>query len=74
MLVLHGPGATGDVWQGWQPLLALASGAFPVPVQAVIGLGIKVAWTDAHTRPAPPAGAAGLELGRGPGTRGEVFP
>jgi pimeloyl-ACP methyl ester carboxylesterase len=24
--------------------LALASGAFPVPVQAVIGLGIKVAW------------------------------
>ena len=26
--------------------LALASGAFAVPVQAVIGLGIKVAWTD----------------------------
>jgi pimeloyl-ACP methyl ester carboxylesterase len=26
--------------------LALASGAFPVPVQAVIGLGIKVAWTE----------------------------
>jgi len=25
--------------------LALASGAFTVPVQAVIGLGIKVAWT-----------------------------
>ena len=25
--------------------LALASGRFPVPVQAVIGLGIKVAWT-----------------------------
>src|SRR6185437_6286508 len=24
--------------------LALAGGAFPVPVQAVIGLGIKVAW------------------------------
>jgi pimeloyl-ACP methyl ester carboxylesterase len=26
--------------------LALASGRFPVPVDAVIGLGIKVAWTD----------------------------
>jgi pimeloyl-ACP methyl ester carboxylesterase len=26
--------------------LALASGRFSVPVQAVIGLGIKVAWTD----------------------------
>ncbi len=26
--------------------LALASGRFPVPVQAVIGLGIKVVWTD----------------------------
>jgi len=28
--------------------LALASGGFPVPVDAVIGLGIKVAWTDAE--------------------------
>jgi len=26
--------------------LALAGGRFPVPVQAVIGLGIKVVWTD----------------------------
>jgi pimeloyl-ACP methyl ester carboxylesterase len=99
---LHGLGATGDVWEGWRPLLAqrwpgrwlapdlpghggsrplpgytfeslagavagvvpadartvvlghslggvvalaLASGAFAVPVQAVIGLGIKVGWT-----------------------------
>jgi pimeloyl-ACP methyl ester carboxylesterase len=41
--------------------LALASGRFPVPVQAVIGLGIKVIWTDeeldraqiAARRPAP---------------------
>ena len=102
LLLLHGLGATGDVWQGWRPLLAqrwpgrwlapdlpghggspplpsytfdtvaaavsgivpvgvrtvvlghslggvvglaLASGAFAVAVQAVIGLGIKVAWT-----------------------------
>jgi pimeloyl-ACP methyl ester carboxylesterase len=102
LLLLHGLGATGDVWEGWWPLLAgrwpgrwlapdlpghggsrplssytfeslaaavadiagagartivlghslggvvglaLASGEFPVPVQAVIGLGIKVAWT-----------------------------
>ena len=99
-LLLLGPGADGDVWQGWRPLLArwwpgrwlapdlpghggspplpgyafgslaaavagaagagartvvpghslggvaglaLASGAFPVPVQAVTGLGITVA-------------------------------
>ena len=103
LLLLHGLGATGDVWDGWQPLparrwpgrwlapdlpghggsrplpsytfdalaaavasiasggartvvlghslggvvgLALASGRFSVPVQAVIGLGIKVAWTQ----------------------------
>jgi len=103
LLLLHGLGATGDVWEGWRPLLAhrwpgrwlapdlpghggspplpgytfeslaaavaglvsasartvvlghslggvvglaLASGAFAVPVQAVIGLGIKVAWTQ----------------------------
>ena len=26
--------------------LAVAGGGFPVPVQAVIGLGIKVSWTD----------------------------
>ena len=102
LLLLHGLGATGDVWDGWRPLLArrwpgrwlapdlpghggsrplpeytfdamaaavagiaggggrtvvlghslggvvglvLAGGGFPVPVQAVIGLGIKVAWT-----------------------------
>src|SRR5690349_3228762 len=102
LLLLHGLGATGDVWEGWRPLLAqrwpgrwlapdlpghggsqplpgyafeslaaavarivstsartvvlghslggvvglaLASDAFTVPVQAVIGLGIKVAWT-----------------------------
>jgi pimeloyl-ACP methyl ester carboxylesterase len=79
LLLLHGLGATGDVWDGWRPLLArrwpgrwlapdlpghgggrtvvlghslggvvglvLASGGFPVPVHAVIGLGIKVAWT-----------------------------
>ncbi len=103
LVLLHGLGATGDVWDGWWPLLArrwpgrwlapdlpghggspplaaytfdgfaaavagivppgarivvlghslggvvglaLASGRFPVPVQAVIGLGIKVVWTD----------------------------
>ena len=103
LLLLHGLGATGDVWQGWRPLLArrwpgrwlapdlpghggspplpgysfeslaaaiagiagagvptvvlghslggvvglvLADGGFDVSVQAVIGLGIKVAWTD----------------------------
>src|SRR6266480_51225 len=103
LVLLHGLGATGDVWAGWQPLLAqrwpgrwiapdrpghggspplaaytfdsfagavagtvrpgarvvvlghslggvvglaLAGGRFPVPVQAVIGLGIKVVWTD----------------------------
>jgi len=103
LLLLHGLGATGDVWEGWRPLLAqrwpgrwlapdlpghggsrplssytfeslaapvagivsgsarivvlghslggvvglaLAGGAFTVPVQAVIGLGIKVAWTQ----------------------------
>ena len=103
LLLLHGLGATGDVWEGWRPLLArrwpgrwltpdlpghggsrplpgytfdtlaaavadivsagartlvlghslggvvglaLASGAFDVPVQAVIGLGIKVVWTQ----------------------------
>jgi pimeloyl-ACP methyl ester carboxylesterase len=102
LVLLHGLGATGDVWGGWRPLLAerwpgrwvapdlpghggspplaaytfdgfaaavagivppgdrvvvlghslggvvglaLASGRFPVPVQAVVGLGIKVAWT-----------------------------
>ena len=102
LLLLHGLGATGDVWEGWRPLLAqrwpgrwlapdlpghggsrplpgytfeslaaavagivpvgartvvlghslggvvglaLANDAFTVPVQAVIGLGIKVAWT-----------------------------
>jgi pimeloyl-ACP methyl ester carboxylesterase len=103
LVLLHGLGATGDIWAGWWPLLtrrwpgcwlapdlpghggspplgaytfdgfaaavagvvqpgagivvvghslggvvglALASGRFPVPVQAVIGLGIKVVWTD----------------------------
>jgi pimeloyl-ACP methyl ester carboxylesterase len=103
LVLLHGLGATGDVWGGWWPLLArrwpgrwlapdlpghggspplaaytfdgyaaavagivppgapvvvlghslggvvglaLASGRFPVPVQAVIGLGIKVVWSD----------------------------
>jgi pimeloyl-ACP methyl ester carboxylesterase len=103
LLLLHGLGATGDVWGGWSPLLAqrwpgrwiapdlpghggspplaaytfdglagavaglvqgsapvvvlghslggvvglaLAGGRFPVPVRAVIGLGIKAAWTD----------------------------
>jgi pimeloyl-ACP methyl ester carboxylesterase len=103
LLLLHGLGATGDVWQGWWPLLAkrwpgrwlapdlpghggspplpdysfqslaaavagvcdasaptvvlghslggvvglaLAGGGFGVPVEAVIGLGIKVAWTE----------------------------
>jgi len=102
LLLLHGLGATGDVWEGWRPLLAqrwpgrwlapdlpghggsrplsrytfdtlaaavaglvgagtrtvvlghslggvvglaLASSDFPLPVQAVIGLGIKVVWT-----------------------------
>jgi pimeloyl-ACP methyl ester carboxylesterase len=103
LLLLHGLGATGDVWEGWRPLLdrrwpgrwlapdlpghggspplpgytfdtlaaavaaiigagartvvlghslggvvglALAGSGFEVPVQAVIGLGIKVAWTE----------------------------
>jgi len=102
LVLLHGLGATGDVWGGWRSLLArrwpgrwiapdlpghggsppltaytfdgfaaavagivrpghpvvvlghslggvvglaLASGRFTVPVRAVIGLGIKVAWT-----------------------------
>ena len=103
LLLLHGLGATGDVWEGWRPLLArrwpgrwlapdlpghggsrplssytfeslaaalagsvgtgartvvlghslggvvalaLADGEFALSVQAVIGLGIKVAWTE----------------------------
>jgi pimeloyl-ACP methyl ester carboxylesterase len=103
LVLLHGLGATGDVWGGWRPLLArrwpgrwvapdlpghggspplaaytfdglaaavaaiiapgsrvvvlghslggvvglaLASGRFPVRAQAVIGLGIKVTWSD----------------------------
>jgi pimeloyl-ACP methyl ester carboxylesterase len=103
LLLLHGLGATGDVWAGWEPLLArrwsgrwlapdlpghggspplaaysfaglaaavagvipadspvvvlghslggvvaltLASSGFPARLQAVIGLGIKVAWTE----------------------------
>jgi pimeloyl-ACP methyl ester carboxylesterase len=103
LLLLHGLGATADVWDAWRPLLdqrwpgrwlapdlpghggsrplpsytfetlaaavagvagpgtrtvvlghslggvvglALASDRFAVPVQAVIGLGIKVAWTE----------------------------
>jgi pimeloyl-ACP methyl ester carboxylesterase len=103
LVLLHGLGATSDVWNGWRTLLerrwpgswiapdlpghggspplaayafdgfaaavaglvppgagtvvlghslggvvglALASGRFPAPVQAVIGLGIKVVWTD----------------------------
>jgi pimeloyl-ACP methyl ester carboxylesterase len=103
LVLLHGLGATSDVWAGWPPLLAsrwpgrwlapdlpghggspplaaytfegfaaavagvvppstrivvlghslggvialaLASEKCPIPVQAVIGLGIKVAWTD----------------------------
>ncbi len=103
LVLLHGLGATGDVWGRWWPLLAqrwpgrwlapdlpghggspplaaytfdgfaaavagivprgtpavvlghslggvvglaLASDRFPVPVQAVIGLGIKVVWAD----------------------------
>lgn len=103
LLLLHGLGATGDVWDGWQPglgrrwpgrwlapdlpghggspplaaytfdgfaaavagllppgagvvvlghslggvvALALASGRFGAAVHAVIGLGIKVAWSD----------------------------
>ncbi len=102
-MLLHGLGATGDVWNGWRPLLArqwpgrwlapdlpghggsrplseytfdnladavastlspgmravvlghslggvvglaLASGTFAVPVQAAIGLGIKVVWSQ----------------------------
>ena len=102
LVLIHGLGATGDVWERWRPLLArqwpgcwlapdlpghgsspglaeytfgglaaavagilepgartvvlghslggvvglaLASDGFAVPVQAVIGLGIKVAWT-----------------------------
>ncbi len=105
LVLLHGLGATGDVWEGWRPLLtgrwpgrwlapdlpghggspplaaytfdgfaaavagvippgartvvlghslggvvglALAGGGFGAGVDAVIGLGIKVAWTDAE--------------------------
>jgi pimeloyl-ACP methyl ester carboxylesterase len=105
LVLLHGLGATGDVWAGWWPLLArrwpgrwlapdlpghggspplsaytfdglagavadvldadaravvlghslggvvglaLASDSFAVPVEAVIGLGIKVVWSDAE--------------------------
>jgi pimeloyl-ACP methyl ester carboxylesterase len=104
LVLLHGLGATGDVWAGWRPVLArrwpgrwvapdlpghggspplaaytfdafaaavagiglrrtgvvvlghslggvvglaLADERFDVPVRAVIGLGIKVVWTDA---------------------------
>lgn len=104
LVLLHGLGATGDVWAGWWPLLArrwpgrwlapdlpghggspplatytfdgfaaavagiglpqtgvvvlghslggvvglaLADERFDVPVQAVIGLGVKVVWTEA---------------------------
>jgi pimeloyl-ACP methyl ester carboxylesterase len=124
LLLLHGLGATGDVWEGWRPLLArrwpgrwlapdlpghggsrplpsytfgalaaavaglasvggrtvvlgrslggvvglaLASGAFTVPVQAVIGLGIKVTWTQEEldraqaTAQRPPAWFASRE-------------
>jgi len=103
LVLVHGLGATGDVWNGWRPLLAerwpgrwlapdlpghggsapldrysftalaasiaelvdadrplvvlghslggvvglsLASGDFGVAVDAVVGVGIKVAWTD----------------------------
>jgi pimeloyl-ACP methyl ester carboxylesterase len=103
LLLLHGLGATGDVWNGWPPLLAerwpgrwlapdlpghggsdplphysfenlaaslaglvgatdrqtvlghslggvfgltLAGGSFDVTVDAVVGVGIKVAWTE----------------------------
>lgn len=105
LVLLHGLGATGDVWEGWRPLLArrwpgrwvapdlpghggsaplgrysfdglaaavagliapgnepvvlghslggvvalaLAGGQYRVPVRAVIGLGIKVDWTEAE--------------------------
>lgn len=105
LVLLHGLGATGDVWAGWEPLLvehwpgrwlapdlpghggspaqagytfaglaaavagvvppgadtvvlghslggavalALAGPACGVPVRAVVGLGIKVAWTEAE--------------------------
>ena len=120
LLLLHGLGATGDVWEGWRPLLArrwpgrwlapdlpghggsrplprytfeslaaavagivpagartvvlghslggvvgltLASGAFAVPVHAVIGLGIKVVWTAGELDRAQAAAA-----GRRPGS------
>ena len=112
LLLLHGLGATGEVWDGWRPLfarrwpgrwlapdlpghggsrplpgytfdtlaaavaglasgaartvvlghplggvvaLALASGRFPVPVQAVTGLGIKITWTAGELDRAPAA-------------------
>ncbi|HET6532035.1 MAG TPA: alpha/beta fold hydrolase, partial [Actinoplanes sp.] len=105
LLLLHGLGASADVWEGWRPLLAerwpgrwlapdlpghggsaplprysfgalaaavaelvepagrtlvlghslggvvglvLGSGWFGAPVQTVVGLGIKVAWTEAE--------------------------
>ena len=120
LVLLHGLGATCDVWDGWWPLLArrwpgrwlapdlpghggsrpltgytfdnlaaavagivepdartvvlghslggvvglaLASGRFAVPVQAVIGLGIKVVWTDEDS---------GSGAGRGPPVTGLV--
>jgi len=105
LVLIHGLGATGDVWDGWWPLLArrwpgrwlapdlpghggspplsgysfdglaaavagivepgaravvlghslggvvglaLGGGRFGVPVRAVVGLGVKVVWTDAE--------------------------
>src|SRR5689334_10480819 len=111
LVLLHGLGATGDVWAGWRPLLAgrwpgrwlapdlpghggspplvaytfdglaaavagvippgaravvlghslggvvglaLASGRFGVTVDAVVGLGIKVAWTEEELERAKP--------------------
>jgi pimeloyl-ACP methyl ester carboxylesterase len=117
LVMLHGMGATGDVWGRWRPLLAarwpgrwlapdlpghggsewlasytfdgfaaavagmvppysrvvvlghslggvvglaLASGRFPVQVLAVIGLGIKVVWTDEELERAQSAAGRSL--------------
>ena len=126
LLLLHGLGATGDVWDAWRPLLnqrwpgrwlapdlpghggspplssytfetlaaavasvvgagartvvlghslggvvglALASGGFAVTVQAVIGLGIKVAWTEEELDRARAAAHGGHRPGSPRATR-----
>src|SRR2546421_11281236 len=133
LVLLHGLGATSDVWGGWWPLLArrwpgrwlapdlpghggspplaaytfdgyaaavagivppgarvvvlghslggvvglaLASGRFPVPVQAVLGLGVKGGWGGGDLgraqagAPPPPARVASRGEAAAPSPRG----